>query len=226
MSVVRITKVLSILMACVVFVFMTNTTMHAYAAPDSPNKPEMINDTLKKQQGNEPKDTKEEQQEPNLQPEAPSKWGLVGDFIKLIVALAFVVFLIYAVMKFLNRRNINYQRTQIIRNLGGLSLGTQKSVQLLLIEDRILVVGVGDDIQLIKEISDPKEVEALRSSYEEKQELAAATPQITKLLAKLKKTPEKEEQSFNDMFQDKIQAIKKERSEDLNEWKKETRDKK
>ncbi len=56
------------------------------------------------------------------------------------------------VLRFLNKRNQNYQQNSVIRNLGGHSVGAQKSVQLLQIGNQIYVVGVGEDVQLLKEI--------------------------------------------------------------------------
>ena len=99
----------------------------------------------------------------------------------------FVVALFYGLMKFLNKRNLNFQRNQMVQNLGGLSLGAQKSVQLLQVGKTLYLVGVGEDVQLLREITDPEEVEALLALYNDRQELAATSPYIAEVFSKFKK---------------------------------------
>ena len=67
------------------------------------------------------------------------------EYIKILLALVFVIGLLLFVLKFLNKRNIKYQQNSVIKNVGGMSVGPQKSVQLLLIGNKIYVVGVGED---------------------------------------------------------------------------------
>ncbi|MFJ5765152.1 flagellar biosynthetic protein FliO [Lysinibacillus sp. NPDC093210] len=152
------------------------------------------------------------------------------EYIKMVLALIFVVALFYGLMKFLNKRNLTFQRNQMVQNLGGLSLGAQKSVQLLQIGKSLYLVGVGDDVQLLREITDPQEVEALLSLYNEKQEYAATSPYIAEVFSKLKRknnqnssTLQKQD-SFGELFEKKISEIKQERSEELERWKQKEND--
>ncbi|MDV2685441.1 flagellar biosynthetic protein FliO [Alkalihalophilus lindianensis] len=80
-------------------------------------------------------------------------------FIQMMSALAFVVFLIYMLLRFVNKRSQSYQSTKLMQNMGGVPLGANRSVQLVKVGDRLLVVGVGDSIQLLKELDDPREIE-------------------------------------------------------------------
>ncbi|MGE7841832.1 flagellar biosynthetic protein FliO [Lysinibacillus sp. NPDC093712] len=152
------------------------------------------------------------------------------EYIKMVLALIFVVALFYALMKFLNKRNLTFQRNQMVQNLGGLSLGSQKSVQLLQIGKSIYLVGVGDDVQLLREITDPQEVEALLSLYNEKQEYAATSPYIAELFSKFKRknnqnsSTRQNQDSFGELFDKKISEIKQERSEELERWKQKEND--
>lgn len=152
------------------------------------------------------------------------------EYIKMVLALIFVVALFYGLMKFLNKRNLTFQRNQMVQNLGGLSLGAQKSVQLLQIGKSLYLVGVGDDVQLLREITDPQEVEALLSLYNEKQEYAATSPYIAEVFSKLKRknnqnssTLQKQD-SFGELFEKKISEIKQERSEEIERWKQKEND--
>lgn len=153
------------------------------------------------------------------------------EYIKMIFALIFVVALFYALMKFLNKKNLKYQHNQMVQNLGGISLGAQKSVQLLQVGKSLYLVGVGEDVQLLREITDPQEVEQLLALYNERQEYAASSPYIAELLSKFKKNPqstssnvEKNQDSFGKLFEKKITEIKHERSEELEKWKQKEND--
>ncbi|AVK83180.1 flagellar protein [Lysinibacillus sp. B2A1] len=170
-------------------------------------------------------------------PAAPqdSKVSAAGDisaweYIKMVLALIFVVALFYGLMKFLNKRNLNFQRNQLVQNLGGLSLGAQKSVQLLQVGKTLYLVGVGEDVQLLREITDPEEVAALLALYNERQELAATSPYIAEVFSKFKRknngssSIEQGKDSFGELFEKKISEIKQERNEELERWKQKEND--
>ena len=50
-----------------------------------------------------------------------------------------------------------------MKNMGGISLGQHKSIQLVVIGESYYLIGVGDDIRLLKEITDPEEIDKLSS---------------------------------------------------------------
>ncbi len=91
------------------------------------------------------------------------------DYLKMIVALIFVVALIYFLLKFINQKGRSFQQTKIINHLGGTPLGGNRSVQIVKVGKQVLVLGVGEDIQLLKEIQDEKEKEEILSYYQEAQ---------------------------------------------------------
>ncbi|MEQ6356407.1 flagellar biosynthetic protein FliO [Lysinibacillus sp. M3] len=163
----------------------------------------------------------------------PAAGGLSAwEYIKMVLALIFVVALFYGLMKFLNKRNLNFQRNQLVQNLGGLSLGAQKSVQLLQVGKTLYLVGVGEDVQLLREITDPDEVATLLALYNERQELAATSPYIAEVLSKFKKknndssSVQQKQTSFGELFEKKITEIKQERNEELEKWKQKENDEK
>ncbi|MCL7746479.1 flagellar biosynthetic protein FliO [Halalkalibacter alkaliphilus] len=91
-------------------------------------------------------------------------------FAQMISALALVVVLIYVLLRFLNKRSQSFRSSRLLENIGGVPLGANKSVQLVKIGDRLLVVGVGDSIQLLKEIEDVGEVESIINHQQEQLE--------------------------------------------------------
>jgi len=139
------------------------------------------------------------------QTDANSTVGLtIWDFIKMILATIFVVALLYFILKFINKKNRLFQSSQLIENLGGTTLGANRSVQLIKIGNRILVVGVGENIHLIKEIDDSKEFEELLSTYNNKMDqLTQSGDILSKLFNKAVGNSEKKDESSS--FQSQLQ---------------------
>lgn len=114
--------------------------------------------------------------------------SLFFNIIKMIVALFFVLGLIYVILLFLRRRNKLLQHHELLENLGGISLGQNKSLQLIRIGSHIYVVGVGEQVDLMLEITEPEVLEALLSEESSDQEV----PFLKQLLSKNEnKTDEK-----------------------------------
>lgn len=84
--------------------------------------------------------------------------SLFGIFFQLFIALAVIIFLIYALIRFIGKRSQSYQTHRTLQNIGGVHVGSNRSIQLVRVGERVLVVGVGETIQLLKEIDDEKEV--------------------------------------------------------------------
>ena len=83
----------------------------------------------------------------------------------MIFATMFVVGLLYSVLKFVNKKIDLFKSTHLIENLGGTMLGANRSVQLIKIGNRLLLVGVGENIQLLKEIENEQECEQIILEY-------------------------------------------------------------
>lgn len=86
------------------------------------------------------------------------------DFVKMIFALLFVIVLIYGLVKLMNKRNRLLKPFQYVENIGGTSVGQNRSIQLIKVGKSVLVVGVGETIQLLKEIEDEKRLKSFSVS--------------------------------------------------------------
>ena len=152
------------------------------------------------------------------------------DYIKMVLGLLFVLALLYGVLKFINSKNRQYQQHQLIQNLGGLSLGQHKSVQLLQIGDSLVLVGVGEDISILKEITDPEEKEKMLTFYNQKQEMTSQIPYIAELVNRFKQnysknaTNDQSSGKFDQIFKNRLNEIKSDRSNGLRDWKKKEND--
>lgn len=156
----------------------------------------------------------------------------IWDYVKMILALGFVILLLYGLLRFVNSRNKTFQQNQLIQNLGGVGLSQGKSVQLLKVGNSLILVGIGEDITVLKEISDPAEIEILTKIYEDKQDIGKAVPYIAGIINRLKgniisqtKKNDKKNSTFEQVFQTKLQEVKKDRSEVLKVWKTKEREK-
>lgn len=179
----------------------------------------------------EPAPTAEEEQTEDIvkDPVSVNVW----DYVRMIFALLFVVLLLYGLLRFVNSRNKTFQQNSLIQNLGGVGVSQGKSVQLLQVGNSLFLVGIGEDITLLKEIEDSEEKEKLTKIYEEKQDIVGKTvPYITELVQRLKestssqpKSNDKKDPSFNETFQKKLREVKKDRSDVLEDWKTKEREK-
>lgn len=194
-------------------------------ADDDPNKPVSDYwDTDKDSDADKKSDTEELNLEtdtnaPIADPSSDGKavGSSVGDYIKVMVALLFVVGLLYGLLKLVNRKNRLYDKNRFMKNMGGLSLGQHKSIQLVVIGESYYLVGVGDDVSLLKEISDPEEIDKLVEFYKG-DDLEVAKGMLSRIIGKMtgastKDPTTKTEDSadFGDLFKTKLDEMKEER---------------
>lgn len=143
------------------------------------------------------------------------------DYIKTFFAFIFVVGLLLFLLKWLNKKNRGVQKNRVMQNLGGLSLGQQKSVQLVLIGKTYYILGVGDDVQLLKEVVDADELAQLLQMVEEEEQSPIVSPiekywkGVATRLKGQKKSEEQEEQSFAKLFHHQLDGLKEERQKQL-----------
>lgn len=150
------------------------------------------------------------------------------DVAKMIFATIFVVALLYFLLKFVNKKSLNYKSSQLVENLGGTSLGANRSVQIVKAGSRLLIVGVGENIQLLKEIDDPDEAGQVLAEYNKKMEqLVQPGDILTKVVEKTKKRSEekKETNPFADMLKRQLDEIAEGRKKLLVEMEKKGQDK-
>ncbi|WP_342512593.1 flagellar biosynthetic protein FliO [Sporosarcina sp. FSL K6-1522] len=164
------------------------------------------------------KDTKEEVPEADDTTDKTAVSLTAWDYIKTLLALLFVVGLLVGLLKFINRKNRLYDKNRFMKNMGGISLGQQKSIQLVVIGDAYYLIGVGDEVRLLKEITDPLEIERLIEFYED-DGVQSPTGMLDSLLStlkgKAKKEPATETDDFGNLFKSKLNEMKEEREQQI-----------
>lgn len=125
---------------------------------------EYFQNSDKKTEKKKTEDTSLPQQNENENTSSQSV-GVTGwDIVKTIFVLLIVIGMLIGLLKWLQKKNFS-PTVQTVKNLGGTNLGGNKSVQMVKVGNSILVVGIGEDVQLLKEINDKKEVEMIVEQF-------------------------------------------------------------
>ncbi|MEH7440944.1 flagellar biosynthetic protein FliO [Bacillus sp. JJ1122] len=140
------------------------------------------------------------------------------DFLRMILATAFVAGLLYFLLKFINKKSMSYKSSQLVENLGGTSLGANRSIQIVKAGKRLLIVGVGENIQLLKEIEDPEEYSQVIQEYNNKvEQLVQPSDIVTKFLKRTNKYGSKESSSFSAVLKHQLSDMASGRKKMLEE---------
>lgn len=179
-------------------------------------------DQLKEVENNEETTTDTDENTPSV---GLSFW----DFLKMIFATIFVIALLYAILKFINKRSRSFSSNQLVENLGGTALGTNRSIQIVKIGNRVLVVGVGEDVLLLKEIDDENEARQIIDDYNDRMEqLVQPSDIVTKLIERtrnIKQGTGREEASFSSTLKAQLEELSKGRKKLFDEMEKKGSDK-
>lgn len=81
--------------------------------------------------------------------------------VKLVFMLGIVLAILFFVLRFIQRKSVSFQDGKNLQSLGGIGIGQNRSVQLIKTGNSVLVVGVGDSVTLLKEITDEVEVQMM-----------------------------------------------------------------
>ncbi len=138
--------------------------------------------------------------------------------VQMIGALLLVIGLIYLLLRFVNSRTRQFQNNHTMQSIGGLSLGPNRSIQMVKIGERVLIVGVSDTIQLVKEIEDKEEIDQLLE--QKKQEQIRMDQPITKAagwlndtIMKKKSVQKSEPLQFGQLLNKQLEDVSKSQQE-------------
>lgn len=92
--------------------------------------------------------------------------GSAWDLIWVLFVLAIIVGLIVLTLRFFGKRNRGWWMNRSLRSLGGFSLGTNKSMQIVEWNGRIYVLGIGENVTLLESITDQELVAALLAEHD------------------------------------------------------------
>lgn len=174
-------------------------------------------------------DGKDDEKKETEQPVGVTAW----DYTRTIFALIFVVALLIGVLKFINNRNRLYDKNRLMKNMGGLTLGQHKSIQLVHVGNTYYLIGVGEEIRLLKEITDEEEIATLVEYYEEVDDTVSQgflnnllTKMTSKKSNKSSKMGDEKQgtQDFGNIFNTRLEEMKEERKRRLSQMTEKERD--
>ncbi len=137
-----------------------------------------VEDSYEKEKSTAQTEVEEKEESTTLNPTEDA--SLVGIIVKLILYTLLIIVLIYGLIKFLALKQKNLQPNQAVKLMGGTPLGNNKSLQLVKVGEHVLLVGVGDQVTLIKEFSSTDEIGSIEKNLD-KQPLIL-TNSITKFI--------------------------------------------
>ncbi|MDQ0217064.1 flagellar biosynthesis protein FliZ [Peribacillus cavernae] len=168
-----------------------------------------------------PAETKADHPDSKEKPASSKSTALTfWDFLRMVFATIFVVALLYVSLRFINKKSRTYQKANFIENIGGTTLGSNRSVQLIKVGKSILVVGVGETIQLLKEIDNQEEYRELLQDYNQKIDHLIQPGDIISKLKQRLAVPDRKTTGFASQLKkqlDEIAASRKQAIEELDE---------
>lgn len=154
--------------------------------------------------------------ETDIPEESSHTSSLIFNVIKMIFALFFVLALIYLLLHFLKRRNKMFQIPHILENLGGISVGQNKSIQLVRIGEKIYVVGVGENVEMLQELTDQAIKEEL---LQKDQQQVKTVPMLQQLFKNhFMGTKENKKETFSTTLEDELHKIKESRTSIIDKY--------
>ncbi|WP_396193881.1 flagellar biosynthetic protein FliO [Fictibacillus barbaricus] len=101
--------------------------------------------------------------------------------------LGIVLAILFIVLKFIQKKSVSFQDGKNLQSLGGIGVGQNRSIQLIKTGSSVLVVGVGDTITLLKEVTDEAEVKSMMDQHAV-QNVSTVASQLKDRLLKQKET--------------------------------------
>jgi flagellar protein FliO/FliZ len=146
----------------------------------------------------------------------------IGDFFNVIFSLFLVIVLLFVTLNFIKKKNQTYSSTKTILNIGGTSLGGNRSIQLVKVGKQILVLGVAENIQLLKEISAKEEVEELMSTQQnDSNQILQPSNLFSRLFSKINKKEAVRNDDFSTILSNQLTELSTDRRKALEGIKKE-----
>jgi flagellar protein FliO/FliZ len=125
--------------------------------------------------------------------------------LKVVFFLIIIGVLIYFIVRFLSNQTRQSVRGLPLRLIGSVGLGQNRSLQIVKVGDKILVLGVGENVQLLSEIADQEEVEAWLTFGQVKQ------TSLSSFFPKGWKKNQKQIESFDSLFEEQLSQMKESR---------------
>ncbi|MDF2902689.1 MAG: flagellar biosis protein [Bacillus sp. (in: firmicutes)] len=143
-----------------------------------------------------------------------TKVSVVPYVLKFTGSFLLIIALLFFIQKYVTKKRKMYQGGGPFHGIGGHSLGNNRSMQLLMIGDTLYILGVGENVNLIRSISPGAEQTKLLEAVAE-----AETPVdvVTKWGKQIKRTSQ---EKWNDLLIQQLKEQKPKSNQNLNQTRK------
>lgn len=181
------------------------------AAAAGAEEPTSVYDAIENSKGKVAGQQPQKEEQPA---ETDYSFSLFPFFIKLFVSLTFIILLIYLLLKFWAQKTRGMQARGPFLVLGGCALGTNRSLQAVMIGKTIYLLGVGENVQLIRQVSPGDEYDLILSSFE-----SQTAPSALFGSGKWFQKPSgNRENSWEDQLQAKMRELQDDSGANVSEW--------
>lgn len=118
--------------------------------------------------GNAHEKDQEEEQTNNLVSDIGTK-SLGFSMVRMVLSLLLILALMYVLLKFLSKRQNLSNQVKSLENLGGISVGQHKSIQIVRVGTKVYMIGVGENVEMLQEITDEELIDDLLHKHVESQ---------------------------------------------------------
>lgn len=181
-----------------------------HAEPSVKDCLESDSDCLEEVEENEQPPSKETKND-LLEPNESKTSSIILNIFKIIFALILVVLLIYIFLTLLKKKNKLSEQNGALENLGGLSVGQQKSIQIIRIGDKVYAIGVGQDVTMLDEIEDEALISQLKENVTSNLEPMSYIQRLLPKKQQTKQKNNKDSQQFTDTLKLELDKLKQQR---------------
>lgn len=210
----RLPKICGLFM--VLFVF---TLRPAPAVQAAANVEDWLKENNNQQEEKEDTTTPIDEENTSMEGSDEGSASLFIVIVKMIFALLLVLGLIYVLLQFLKKKNKLFLKSNTLENIGGITVGSNKSMQIIRIGSRFFVIGVGENVDILHEITDQEVVQGL---LEKDDEQNLPTKHFLSSIMPGKSTGQKVERNFKQLFSRELRNLKQNRKKIINENKEDT----
>jgi flagellar protein FliO/FliZ len=157
-------------------------------------------------------------------PKDIGSFGGIGSSIKMvgyvIFCLILIIALFFVIIKVISQKNKLMMSGRSVKLIGGVSIGQNKTIQVVEVGHTLYIVGVGENVQLISKVDDAEEIEFIVDNMQIRRNMEF--PSLGKWFKGLKGEKQIEEEedlstSFQQVFHEKMERIsnRKQRVDEL-----------
>ena len=151
-------------------------------------------------------DSQEKDTESSQETKAASNTNqsLVPSILKFIFSFAAIIILLLLVLKFLKSKSKPFHSQGPFYAMSGYSLGNNRSLQLVMIGKTLYILGIGNDVQLLRTIEPGEEQDLLLQSLAEETE----RKQTVRLFSFKKKQSNQPSEDWEQILHSQIKKVK------------------